>query len=246
MSRADRRLDPFEGPAVAVARHAAAVVIASGLRCLARLDISDLPLPPDVGRRPLLVTNHRSPLDYCAVVASCWSVRRWPSMFARDDFFHPPLARFALRTLGLIPASRGREASDGLRRAMRLLDDGRIVAIAAEGGLVRPEDRPDGVGRIRGGAGRLAQHGADVTVLTITGADAIWHPGARLPRFAAPWNRPTITIRACRLDIDPTWAASQTNAAIRAAMVDLVVHDSPTGRPVPDDRSTSDVIDARS
>lgn len=229
MSPAERGLDPFEGPAATLARHAAAVVITTGLRCLARLDTSDLPPRPDFGRRPLLVTNHRSPLDYGAVVATCWSGRRWPSMFAREDFFHPRLARLALRTLALIPASRGRNAPEGLRRAMRLMDDGRVVAIAAEGGLVRSADRLDGVGRFRGGAGRLAQHGADVTVLTITGADAVWPPGARLPRFAAPWNRPTITVRACRVGIDPDWAASRTTAAIRAVMVDLVNHDSPTG-----------------
>jgi 1-acyl-sn-glycerol-3-phosphate acyltransferase len=185
----------------------------------------------------LVVTNHRSPLDYLIVVRVCRACGQWPAMFAREDFFDPTASRYLLRLLGLIPASRGRNAPEGLRRATRLLDQGRLVAIAAEGGLVRPEDRASGVGPFRGGTGRLAAGGAEVVVLTITGADEAWPPGRRLPRAAPPWRRPTVVANAKRVPIDPDWSPVDASTAIRTTMVDLV--NCPdvvggTGRPIKD------------
>ncbi|MCG2802142.1 MAG: 1-acyl-sn-glycerol-3-phosphate acyltransferase [Cellulomonas sp.] len=217
-------LDPIDAfPARALRRFAGAV-LATGVHACARLDVSQLPdglVTDGLGRRPLLVTNHRSPLDYCVVVTVCRSGGRWPAMFAREDFFARTPTRLLLRSLALIPAATGRGAPDGLRRAGRLLDQGRVVAIAAEGRLVHAAERPDGLGPLRGGTGRLATQGADVTVLTIVGADDAWPPGRSTPRLR--WrHRPTITVRAERMFFDPTATPAQASADVRATMVELV------------------------
>lgn len=220
-------LDPIDTlPARALRRFAGAALAAVVHSC-ARLDTSSLPggrLPADLGPRPLLVTNHRSPLDYCVVVTVCRADGRRPAMFAREDFFTPAPMRLLLRSLALIPAATGRGAPDGLRRAGGLLDEGRVVAIAAEGRLVHAAERADGVGRFRAGTGRLAADGADVTVLAITGADDAWPPGRRAPRLRLR-RRPTITVRALRVPSDPEQSATQAGASVRAAMVRLVGSD---------------------
>ena len=231
MPRADRvlRYEPFDGWLAAGARRVTGVAFGLVVHALVRLDTSSLPSDLMLGRRALLVTNHRSPLDYLVVVCLCCERGRWPAMFAREDFFAARPSRYLLRTLALIPAARGRSAPEGLRRAVRLLDRGQVVAIAAEGGLVHAADRPDGVGRFRGGAGRLAVDGADVTVMTITGADEAWPPRRRLPRVALPWRRPAAVVRVRRVAVDPRWSPAAAGAAIRAEMVDLVAPAGPAG-----------------
>lgn len=214
-------LAPLTGTPARLVRGVAGLVITAGLRCLVRLDDSGVPHDLAVGRRPLLVTNHRSPLDYFIVVAACRARGVWPSMFAREDFFDRPLARWVLRALALIPASRGRRAPRALERAGRLLESGQVVVIAAEGRLVPAEDRPDGVGPVRGGTGRLAEAGADLTVLTIAGASRAWAPGQRGPHLPLPWRRPVVTLRARRLGAGPM-PAGQATAAARTTMVDLL------------------------
>ncbi|MBU4336215.1 MAG: 1-acyl-sn-glycerol-3-phosphate acyltransferase [Actinobacteria bacterium] len=220
-------LDPIDALPARALRRFAGAVIAAGVHACARLDASQLPdglVADGLGRRPLLVTNHRSPLDYCVVVTVCRTGGRWPAMFAREDFFARAPSRLLLRALALIPAATGRGAPDGLRRANRLLDQGRVVAIAAEGRLVHAAERPDGVGRLRAGTGRLAAEGADVTVLTITGADAAWPPGRSAPR--ARWrHRPTITVRAERMSFEAAVSPTDAGAAVRTTMVELVGRD---------------------
>jgi 1-acyl-sn-glycerol-3-phosphate acyltransferase len=216
-------LDPLDSRAARLARRVAGAVITGGVHALARLDTSDLPggrLPDDLGRRPLLVTNHRSSLDWCVVVALCHATGRWPSMFAREQFFDRPLRRRVLRLLALVPASRGRGAPAGLRRAERVLDSGSVLAIAAEGRLVRPEERPDGVGALRGGAGRLAVAGADVTVLTITGAEDVWPVGRSRPLLHR--RRPRVVVRARALPVRPDERPSEVGARMRGCMLDLI------------------------
>lgn len=214
-------LAPLTSAPARLLRKVAGIAISAGVRCMVRVDASAVADALNLGRHPLLVTNHRSPLDYFVLVAVCRARGLWPTMFAREDFFGHPLARWVLRALALIPASRGRGAREALSRATRLLESGQLLAIAAEGRLVLPEDRPDGVGRLRGGAGRLAQAGADLTVVTITGATRAWPPGRRVPRFALPWRRPVVTVRARRLRTGGL-AAGRVNATVRAAMVELV------------------------
>lgn len=214
-------LAPLTGTAARLLRGVAGLVITAGLRCLVRFDHSGVPQDLAVGRRPLLVTNHRSPLDYFVVVAACRTRGVWPSMFAREDFFDRPLSRWALRALALIPASRGRRAPRALERASRLLESGQVVVIAAEGRLVPAEDRPDGVGTVRGGTGRLAEAGADLTVVTIAGASRAWPPGQRGPHLPLPWRRPVVTLRARHLGAGPM-PADQATVAARATMVELL------------------------
>lgn len=217
-------LDPIDTLPARALRRFAGAVIAAGVHACARLDASQLPdglVAGGLGHRPLLVTNHRSPLDYCVVVTVCRTGGRWPAMFAREDFFARAPSRLLLRSLALIPAATGRGAPSGLRRAGRLLDQGRVVAIAAEGRLVHAAERPDGVGQLRGGTGRLAAEGADVTVLSITGADEAWPPGRSTPRLR--WrHRPTITVRAERMRFQGPPSPAEAGAAVRETMVELV------------------------
>lgn len=214
-------LDPFDGAAVRALRWTAGLLISGCVGALVRIEDSGVPDGLPGGARPLLVTNHRSPLDYFIVVAVCRSRGYWPAMFAREDFFYRRTSRYALRSLALIPAARGRGVGEGLIRAGRMLDQGQVVAIAAEGGLIRAQDTPDGVGRLRSGAGRLADAGADVTVLTILGAEAAWAPGSARPRLRMPWRRPQVTVRARSLPPLARISPREATRAIRVAMVEL-------------------------
>ena len=221
IQRSSRDVDPLEGLVARVLRGGAGVLIALAVRGVARLDTSGLEECGDLGRGPLIVINHRSPLDPLVVATLCRRRGVWPHTFAREDFFDKPVNRTVLRVLRAIPALRGRAAPGGLRRAERLLAHGRIVVIAAEGRIVPVHERPDGVGELRGGAARLARRTSEVVVLTLTGTDDVWPVERTLPRWNA-WHRPTVTVRARRVPVDPGARVRVITTALRATMSELI------------------------
>ncbi|GGN10277.1 1-acyl-sn-glycerol-3-phosphate acyltransferase [Streptomyces fuscichromogenes] len=175
----------------------AGALIALGVRAAARVDTDGIEEFGDLAKGPLTVIDHRSFLDPLVVVTRCRRHGVRPYTFARQDFFDRPVNRTVLRLLRAIPALRGRSALDGPRRAERLLDHGQVVAIDAEGRIVRDHERSDGVGELRGGAAWLACRAFGTVVLTVTGTDDAWPVGRTLPRWR-PLNRPTVTVRARR------------------------------------------------
>ncbi|MEU9449041.1 lysophospholipid acyltransferase family protein [Streptomyces sp. NPDC048277] len=208
--------------AARVLRRGAGALIALGVRAAARLETDGLDEEcGDLGKGPLIVINHRSFLDPLVVVTLCRRYGVWPYTFAREDFFDRPFSRTVLRVLRAIPALRGRSALGGLRRAERLLADGQVVVIAAEGRIVPDHERSDGVGELFGGAAWLGYRTSEMVVLTLTGTDDAWPVERRLPRWKV-LARPTVTVRARRVSLDPGMRGHAITAVIRATMSELI------------------------
>ena len=140
------------------------------------------PAPSIAATEPVIVAaNHRSFYDIfmAYTVLEGWGLA--PRMLVRGSYFKVPVLGWLLRSTGCIPveSSRGGEAIDA---ALAELADGRPVAIMPEGRLVRPEDRPTGVGEARDGIGVLAvKSGVPVVVVGVAGAERVWPIGRPVP-----------------------------------------------------------------
>lgn len=216
--RENRDVDPLDARTARTFRRAVGPLIALGIRAVARVETSGV--RADLGGTPLIVINHRSFLDPLVVVTLCRARGVWPYTFAREDFFDRPPHRTVMRLLRAIPALRGRSALDGLRRAERLLDSEQVVVIAAEGRIVPYDERPDGVGELRGGAAWLAHRTSELVVLTLTGTDEVWPVTRRLPRWSL--RRPTVTVRARRITVAPGVRGRVLTDTIRTTMSELI------------------------
>lgn len=95
----------------------------------------------------LLVANHESSIDPALVALT---TERTIRFLARAELWVPGLRRL-LDALGGIPIRRGRGDHHALRRAMRAIETGQLVAIFPQGTTLPFKRR-----RFRGGAARLA------------------------------------------------------------------------------------------
>jgi glycerol-3-phosphate dehydrogenase (NAD(P)+) len=117
---------------------------------------------------PVLITaNHRSFLD--PFVIACMA-RRPMYYVAKEELFRRPIAGWLLNALGAFPVARGASDEMMVQTALKLLEDGNIVLIFAEGTRVRP----GALGRPKRGIGRLAlESGAPVVPVAVIGTEAI-------------------------------------------------------------------------
>jgi len=76
--------------------------------------------------------------------------------------------------------------------------------IAPEGRIVAPEQRPDGIGDLRGGTGVMSsRHGTPILLTAIRNTDRAWPLERPTPVLHLPWNRPTITITVTWMQVTP-------------------------------------------
>lgn len=85
-------------------------------------------LPPTGG--VLVVSNHASYWD--PVVVGC-ALRRQVHFMAKADLFKIPLLGYVIRALGAFPVQRGSGDRQAIRRALELLEEGKVVGIFPEG-----------------------------------------------------------------------------------------------------------------
>ncbi|WP_211230145.1 lysophospholipid acyltransferase family protein [Desulfovirgula thermocuniculi] len=85
-------------------------------------------LPPTGG--VLVVSNHASYWD--PVVVGC-ALGRQVHFMAKADLFKIPLLGAVIRALGAFPVQRGSGDRQAIRRALELLEEGKVVGIFPEG-----------------------------------------------------------------------------------------------------------------
>jgi len=138
-------------------------------RVLTRLEVRGLGRVPMEG--PLLVAfNHLAHLDGALIVAF---LPREVEGIALSDLYEVPVTGQLLRLYGTIPVHRDEFDRAVLRRALEVLDDGKVLALA-------PEARMSLTGaleRARYGVAHLAlRSGAPILPIALTGTELI--PGA--------------------------------------------------------------------
>ena len=124
----------------------------------------------------LLACNHISFIDPAAIGAAC---PRRVTFLARVTLFDEPLLGPFMRLMGAIAVDR-RNADVGLRQAVRVLRQGRVVVIFPEGGRQFSGE----IGTAKPGVGLLAAHAkAPIVPVLLEGTRQALPPRAR-------WLRP--------------------------------------------------------
>lgn len=125
----------------------------------------------------ILAPNHRSLIDIpVAGVAS----KRQVYFMAKEELFKSSVAAALLRRLGAFPVRRGRPDREPLTRALALLRAGEMVGIFPEGTRragSRFEEIEEGLAYV------ALKSGATVVPLAISGTDAVFPPGRKLPKL---------------------------------------------------------------
>lgn len=132
-------------------------------------------VPPD---GPVIVAaNHMSYLDPIALGLAVYPRRVF--FMAKAELFAIPILRTLVTWLNAFPVRRGLFDRAALRKAERLLADGKMVGIFPEG-----TRRRAGLGAGELGIGLLAvRSGVPILPAAILGSDAVMPDGTRIPRF---------------------------------------------------------------
>src|SRR5919108_726079 len=129
-------------------------------------------------RGPLILApNHRSLLDI-PVAAATTKRKVW--FMAKEELFASKLSARILGRLGAFPVRRGRPDRAPLQRALKLLADGEVVGIFPEGTrrpMARFEELEEGFAYV------ALRSGAPVVPVAISGTEAVFPPGGKLPRL---------------------------------------------------------------
>lgn len=117
------------------------------------------------------------------------------SFLVNAGYFDTPIAGRLLKKIGAIPVEPEGGALQALTDAAKALRAGRNVVIMAEGKLVRPEERQNGIGDLEPGVTMLARRtGLPIVPAALIGADLILPIGHRLPRISLR-SRRTVVVR---------------------------------------------------
>jgi 1-acyl-sn-glycerol-3-phosphate acyltransferase len=169
-------------------RRLACSVLRVFLRLFTRLETKGLENVPQGG--PLLVAfNHLAHLDAALVLPF---LPQPVEGIALENLYHVPITGQLLRLYGTIPVHRDQFDRDVIRRALQVLAEGKILALA-------PEARMSLTGaleRARQGAAYLAlRSGAPVLPVAITGTETVPSDLKRLrrPRLTVTFGEVIIT-----------------------------------------------------
>jgi len=180
-------------------------------RLLTHLEVRGLENLPEGG--PLLVAfNHLAHLDPALVIA--WLP--WPAeVIALEDLYHVPITSQLLRLYGTIPVHRDQFDRQVIRRALRVLAEGKVLALA-------PEARMSLTGaleRARHGVAYLAlRSGAPVLPVAITGTENVLSELKRL-------RRPRLILTFGELITPPPPASTpQARRQQMAELTDEIMH----------------------
>lgn len=154
----------------------ARAVLAGLLRGLLRLEVRGRDHVPSRGP-VILAPNHRSLID---IPVAGVITKRKVAFMAKDELFRSRLSSAIIRRLGSFPVRRGRPDRTALQRALQLLAAGHVVGIFPEG-TRRQENRFQ---QLEEGFAYVAMRsGAPIVPVAISGTEAVFPPGRRLPRL---------------------------------------------------------------
>jgi 1-acyl-sn-glycerol-3-phosphate acyltransferase len=132
----------------------------------------------------LLVANHQSYLDPLAIGLTA---RRHIHYLARMTLFRGLFGEF-LRLVNCLPVDLEGTATDALRAALRLLQDGEAVLIFPEGTRTATGD----LQALRPGVDLLMRRGrAPIVPIGIAGSFQAWSRHQKLPRLSPLFHAPT-------------------------------------------------------
>ncbi|MHB8190546.1 MAG: lysophospholipid acyltransferase family protein [Ferrimicrobium sp.] len=210
-----------------------AVFTRLALLVIAKVKIDDVEIKSVAGRGAVIASNHRSLLDFFVgtVAFRKWGV--YPHAFARGDFFAWPILGRALRLIGAIPAGHGRSATVTLKRAREILHGGGVITIAPEGRVVPLEQRPSGLGEMKGGIGIMSSlYATPILLAAIENTDKAWPLGRRTPVLHLPWNRPTITVTTTWLKVQAGMTPPDITTQVAQGLKTLLgIAERPQGDP---------------
>ena len=133
-----------------------------------RLQHNDISLPESGG--VLLVCNHVSGLDPLLMITACKRPLRF--LIAREEYERFGL-HWLLKSVGCIPVDRAGRPEQALREALRVLQQGEVVAIFPHGHIHLDTDPPR---RLKGGVIWLAQQsGAPIIPMRLNGVGGEGH-----------------------------------------------------------------------
>ena len=194
-----------------VFRHWACFVLRVFLRLCTRLETAGLENIPQGG--PLLVAfNHLAHLDVALVLPF---MPQPVEGIALENLYHVPITSQLLRLYGTIPVHRDQLDRDVIRRALQVLAEGRILALA-------PEARMSLTGaleRARQGVAYLAlRSGAPVLPAAITGTETV-------PSYLKRLRRPRLTVTFGEVIVTPPRASKpQTRRQQVAELTDEIMY----------------------
>lgn len=132
----------------------------------------------------VVVCNHISLWDPVAVGVA---LPRRVYFMAKEELFRIPLVGLVLKGLGAFPVHRGEADLAAMRRAMRLLRQGKVVGIFPEGG----RNRSGGVQTFQRGAALLAARcRAPIVPVAVIGTNRILGRAGAFYRFQVRVGRP--------------------------------------------------------
>ena len=139
----------------------------------------------------IVASNHVSNVDPVVTLLAVVDAGRVPRFLAKAELFRVPVAGAYMRGTGQIPVERrSTNAAAALVPAGRVLDAGGCVVVYPEGTFTSdPNFWP-----MRGKTGtvRLAlMSGAPLVPVAICGAEKVWPPTAKAPRFGR-WPKVTV------------------------------------------------------
>jgi 1-acyl-sn-glycerol-3-phosphate acyltransferase len=162
------------------------------MRCVARIFtrveiVGELASFPRTGA-VLLVANHASNADP-VLIGGFLNTRlgRPINWMGKREVFDWPIVSWLARHGGVHPVDRGSADVEAFRTAVRILEDGNILAVFPEG-----TRSPDGrLQAAKDGAAVLAaRSGATIVPIGVGESDRLWPKGHKLPR-----RTPRVTIR---------------------------------------------------
>jgi 1-acyl-sn-glycerol-3-phosphate acyltransferase len=149
-----------------------------------RLRVSGLENVPRSGAL-VLAPNHFSQMDHFFVGAR---LRRQVRFMAKSQMFGPPVLTYIYKHGGVFPVRRGRHDEEAIKTARKILDQGEMLLIYAEGGRSRSSE----LGKPKPGIGRIAlESGAPIVPVAIHGSARVrgWKR-FRFPKVTVQFGKP--------------------------------------------------------
>lgn len=142
------------------------------------------------GQGPLvLAPNHFSQMDHFFIGVY---LRRKVRFMAKSQLFGPPVLTYVYKHGGVFPVRRGHQDEEAFETVRRLIEQGEMLLVYAEGGRSRSGE----LGQPKPGIGRIAlEHGIPIVPVAIHGSERVrrWKR-LRFPkvtvRFGAPVSFP--------------------------------------------------------